>query len=137
MVDIARLDRALAYIEAHPDEHNQRTWLKAASCGTAACLAGHVVMQEHPDGRPSPRGAYLSEGAWAYDFWELFDGTDIPVSHEAARLLGLDEEQADSLFNGSNTVDDLKRMRGMLADDPDTPWWKLDGLEADPDGDEY
>lgn len=135
MIDISRLDRALAYIEAHPDEHNQRVWLKAASCGTTACLAGHVVMQEHPDGHPS--GVYYHEGGHAYDFWLVPGGMQLPVAQEAARLLGLDEEQADSLFCGSNTLDDLKRMRDMLADDPDAPGWKLDGLDADPDGDEY
>ena len=38
-MNIELLDRALAYIDKHPEEWDQRTW----DCGTAACIAGHTA----------------------------------------------------------------------------------------------
>ena len=38
-VNIELLDKALAYIDEHPEEWDQSTW----DCGTAACIAGHMA----------------------------------------------------------------------------------------------
>jgi hypothetical protein len=47
---LTRLDAALAYIDAHPQEWDQSRWV----CETGGCVAGHLVhldMQESWDNR--------------------------------------------------------------------------------------
>jgi len=41
VVDIAKLDAALAYIEEHPKEWEQTTYGRKTACGTAGCVAFH------------------------------------------------------------------------------------------------
>lgn len=87
------LRTALASIIMFPAKWNQTTW-----CGTTACLAGHVLAVK---GYKKVRGQR--------DGHEMVSpsGKKIDVSYEAARLLGLDEDQADDLFDLQNTIGDL------------------------------
>lgn len=120
MPDIERLDRALAHIEAHPEQHNQGAWVQSpgdrVNCGTAACLAGWVVIQEHP------------EATFVRDKWDVGDtyshvriGPDGPthlIERLAAALLDVDEQRAGQLFCAGNDLDVLKAMRNLLREDP-------------------
>lgn len=134
MADIERLDRALAYIEAHPEQHDQGVWLKKVDCGTAACLAGWVVVQEYP------QAGFVKT---AYDYGDRFSMVGINPQDEpvyvhltATELLDINGEQADELFNEFNTLQHLKRMRDLLAADPGVGWKALREVrEGGADGD--
>lgn len=111
---LARLDAALAYIDAHPDEWRQSTWGMRTECGTSCCIAGWIVVQA---------GAELVFGddAHGYGVEEaidcLPDGEDYEESIAvfARRLLGIDSEVGRELFGGSNTRADLQDHRNRLA----------------------
>jgi len=44
------------------------------------------------------------------------DGTERQISDEARRILGVDGRTASALFNGSNTIEEIKRLRNWLAE---------------------
>lgn len=103
-INIELLDQTMAHIEAHPREWHQRHW----RCGTGMCFAGHA--------------ATLAGGQWVTgpdDFMSEYLAGDSVGDVEwapvrAARLLGLDEDQSDYLFAGSNTIEDLRRIVAEL-----------------------
>jgi hypothetical protein len=110
MVDIVKLDAALAYIDEHPDRWRQGTWGTRTRCGTALCLAGTVgvidgaLITWHPDD--------VVEG---YATLGLIDGKE-PWQY-AEDALGLTEQQGNVLFAGGNSRADLQDMRDALAAD--------------------
>ncbi len=124
MIDIARLDRALDHIDAHPELHQQGEWLVTLDCGTGGCLAGWVVLQEYPE-------AELVR-TWADEpgyFSHVKAGEEvISVPFEAARLLGVNEDQSLALFTSENTIGQLRAMRDALADNPAATWDELVGV---------
>lgn len=146
MIDIERLDRALARIAAKPETHHQGAWIIELHCGTGGCLAGHVVLDAHPGAKPARFDGVdfiddSGEEYKAYTHVLLPDGTELSVRNEAARLLGLTDgfglidTQASALFAGGNTLEVLRRMRDMLAADPGVSGSELVGVWASLDGD--
>lgn len=109
----ALAEETMQYIESFPDEHNQQTWVN--SCGTAFCFAGMAVRIAHPD--------------WYFEIVEDWNGKRITngtvlnenrdpvgtVKEVAQRDLGLDWNQANSLFSGGNTLSHLRRMVDRLT----------------------
>jgi uncharacterized protein YjbI with pentapeptide repeats len=89
---LARLDAALAYIDAHPQEWDQDVWV----CDTGGCVAGHLV---HLDSTTDWPTLVLSGG----------------IEERAAVLLGLSMDQCDGLFHPDNTRDALTVWRQVLA----------------------
>lgn len=127
MADIERLDRALAHIEVHPEQHNQHVWMRPGNtegrvdCGTAACLAGWVIAQEYPDAVFVMDGwDRMSPGSMASNFRTGDDSPDRQrrIEDSATELLGLTPGQATVLFSAGNTIVELKNMRNLLAADP-------------------
>jgi len=119
-INVQLLDQTLAHIETHPREWDQATW----RCGTTYCFAGRaVVIAGSRWVKRSDRYDYESEFLLADDDDRAWAATasglscdaneTIHVADRARRLLGLTEEQADDLFAGPNTLDDL---RAMVAD---------------------
>ena len=85
--------RALDYIKSHPEKWDQDNY-----CGTACCIAGHVVLLE--DGEfPVGRDGKPSE-------WH--------TRERAAKILKLtskdDYDLVLTLFSPKNTIGDLKRI---------------------------
>jgi hypothetical protein len=110
MADIAKLDAALAYIEQHPKEWIQSTYgQKDVRCGTAGCLAFHVGLID---------GAEITWGRKWNGYQPIEEIGGVQPSAYAQRALGLDYEQAESLFFEWNTLADLKAMRDALAANP-------------------
>ena len=125
------LDGLLAWAEAEhekqlkglPSEWDQGHWAIsrpdgtpiAASCATACCLAGKVVA--------SQGGRFLLESDYG-DYQiattaELPSGRVVDVEDFARDHLGLTYEQAAALFDGDNTITDVRRIIGALLEDPD------------------
>jgi uncharacterized protein YjbI with pentapeptide repeats len=88
---LALLDRALAYIDAHPQEWDQDVWV----CDTGGCVAGHIVHLDSAGWRD-----VMSRGG---------------VAERAAELLGLSMNRCAGLFHSSNTRDALTVWRHLLA----------------------
>lgn len=112
MPNVKLLRTTLAHIEAEPEKWDQKDW----RCGTGMCFAGWA--------------ATLAGGKWAYGPDET--GRDmlaaepeddelsrrlgtIQAADRAQRLLGLNEWDADELFDGGNDLDDLRRIVESLC----------------------
>lgn len=108
---LQRLDAALAYIEAYPDEHEQRTWAWSTPCGTTYCLAGHVVVQAGAEIRWRP----FDDDSFRDAEFCTYQGDQRVIAGLAGELLGVDYEDADDLFAAVNTLADLRLIRDELA----------------------
>jgi hypothetical protein len=91
----------LDYIEAHPEEWYQRAWI----CGTTACYAGWTAILGNEGHEVKVPGSIYDRTR--YSHIEL-DGERVHVSDCAAGLLGVDNNQAFELFQGSNSLNTLK-----------------------------
>lgn len=140
-VDLELLDAALAAIDADPQSWNQDYW----RCSTGMCLAAHAATVAGakwiaaPGGGlqvPLPDDARQLLTAGVASECVLDPGFHGPVSrvrlgtvlaeHGVVHVadwtrarLGLSDAQADALFDGDNTREQLQAMRDALADDPD------------------
>jgi hypothetical protein len=98
-VDVPLLIKVLDHITAHPEEWDQETWAIKTSCGTACCVAGHAVVMA---GHTLQFGSYYPGTSSAM---RVSDGRSI--ENVARQELGLSVDQADLLFNSSNTLYNL------------------------------
>ena len=89
--------RILAVIDEiveHPERHDQAGW--HSPCGTMHCFAGLADVQA---GNVAPKGVKIGSAEWE-DWAEL-------TSVRATEWLGITEDEADELYDGSNRTDDL------------------------------
>lgn len=98
-MNLDKLDAAIAYIEAHPGEHDQMTWLEAR-CGTTACLAGHVAL--------------LNGGVPAESGLVLVNGRRVHVSDYANEVLDLSHDQHERLFYAGD-LEEIRDVRNLIA----------------------
>lgn len=117
-LDVELLQRTMAHIEAHPEQHNQYEWVATdPDCGTAACFAGWAAILKfgesviHDDGLP-----HFKLPA-PYDR----DASGVPraMSEQAAALLGLTLDQAHTLFDAGNSREALRLMVNDLVETGD------------------
>lgn len=111
---LARLDAALAYIEAHPEEHDQDSWIRRApDCGTTACIAG--TLAQLAGGVPVWDPDYDDDEH--ADTVRLPDGVERVISRFATELLGveIEGEIADDLFYGADNLAELRDVRNRIA----------------------
>lgn len=131
MADIAKLDAVLDYIEKHPEEWYQGSWGHRTACGTAGCIAYHVGRHDGAE----IKWQDFSDALGPYFAIGRIGGEG--ASTYAQRSLGLSDEQAEELFGGANTMQDLRDMRDALAADPDADLTGLGGsVLVDDDRDE-
>lgn len=143
--DIPRLDKAIEGITLSPETWNQSTW----RCASGMCIAGHIVEQNGDTwateaDRPGSDYVLVPEGTeyaqprenaqhWAKSYsFELPEGmTLILAAQRAGSLLGLPDDSEDHrLFNGNNSLADIRRYRDQMADG-------LIPYSEDDDDDEY
>ena len=104
---LAVLDAALAHIDAHPDEWDQSAWV----CGTSACVAGRIVLQNVPNFDPAE---------------------EVDYSGTAIGLLGLESDgHIHPMFGGSNNRLALTVWRQILAGESLPDLTGADLTEAD------
>jgi hypothetical protein len=114
---LVRLDAALAWIEAHPEQHDQGNWIADTGCGTAYCLAGAIVHLAGAEPVFDPLDV-LRPGGWRATSVIKVGAERRKVSRYALELLGVDDEAdyiADELFDGDATLADLHEVRDRLA----------------------
>lgn len=104
--NVALLRKTLEHIEAHPDEWDQKWWAARTKCGTTFCFAGWTVAL-----------GSSTEVAWQYGY-AVCTATGELISDVARDLLGLDDNQADRLFGGSNTLADIRRTVEDIIGEP-------------------
>ena len=139
-VDIERLLKEVTYITVFPERWNQGDWVVANEevkwdtsrepepCGTMGCLAGNAVI--NAGGRLKwEKGMWYDYSTNDYkEYWKT-EYVFLPANEEypehietAARdLLGLNSEQADALFSGDNTLDDMWEISYAISDGQITP----------------
>lgn len=94
--------KALAYIEAHPEQHDQSYWImgdEPGHCGTTMCLAGTI--------------SWLANG----------DVSITNTEYEAQEILGISREEAEIIFYEMNEdrakAKLAKIARGEMLDEED------------------
>lgn len=117
--NVALLRETLAHIEAHPGEWDQSVY----RCQTGLCFAGHAAVLAggrwaDPGGQTHPT-SLVAEPADDADRTYAVTGFG-PVTHvadRATRVLGLTTDQADDLFDPSNTLAYLRsRVAALCAE---------------------
>jgi hypothetical protein len=102
----------LSVIKENPERWNQSIWMSSPepkfTCGTAMCVAGHAVSISDLDIK------------WVYSRWDkeyrgtLEDGR--MIAKVAQELLGLTENEANTLFDANNTFAELKTIAKQIAE---------------------
>lgn len=87
------------------------------SCGTTACVAGHAVLLAG-DSPVVPSARMRKEHV--SEWWQVvatdgaFAGTVVPVQERARDLLKLSDADAEDLFDGLNTLADVRRIANRI-----------------------
>lgn len=139
-VDVERLLKEVTYITVFPERWNQGDWVIATeetkwdtsrepeACGTMGCLAGNAVI--NAGGKLKWEKAswydYVTQeykDYWKTEFVFLPANTEYPEHIETAakELLGLDSDQADALFSGENSLNDMWEISYAISDGQITP----------------
>lgn len=102
-LEIDRLRRVLAHIDAVPELWDQNELAYITPCGTACCIAGHTVALEGHE-------FLFSNNGYAYT---TIDGENL--WYLAASLLGLTDDESDELFCEYNDREDVQRVAEAIA----------------------
>lgn len=97
------VERTIAYIEAHPEEHSQDEWAIRKHCGTTMCLAGHLVTQAGAKIRWSEHDPSSTQCITP-------EGNVREIEDYAGEVADFSPEQANTLFWMTDTLDDIKRI---------------------------
>lgn len=113
MINAELASKTLAEIKADLDHHRQVTWAAETDCGTAYCFGARATVISGIPIKVDELGAYIlpqdvPDGVEGIT-WTFRDDR-ITVKSVATSLLGLDEEQADRLFDPFNEVEDLEKI---------------------------
>lgn len=124
-MNFAKLDEALAYIEEHPDEHNQSEWIAVHERRerrgwfrrprvvrtTTACLAGRLALL---DGWQPVWTVFFDGHATAGSVEK--DGVVRAVSDVAQEILGMTDDALfkSNLFMATRSLADLQHERDVL-----------------------
>jgi hypothetical protein len=137
-------------------EGEQSVLVQGWSCGTAACAAGHISLEDGGmpaffwNGDVQPVPPPLSQHSWYGDIWDavadtlsdsqmLFGGEAEAIDAHARRALGLDSDQAGRLFEGENTWGTMVYLISQFTGIPRDELVSLvggDTLPDDPDGED-
>lgn len=133
MANVELLRETMDYIKNNPQKWRQDSWYawvneagqieygvisldmeEVNSCGSAFCFAGHAALKS---GFPAPPRENHRQWTKA----EEVDGytQNVHVDEFAREKLGLTWEQAEVLFSGDNTLEDLEKIVDAIIDDPE------------------
>lgn len=91
---------------ANPEEHAFRLEVKGLQfetpCGSAYCIAGHIVAEHYGVVNP-------------YDAPPVKASPTLNVMPHAADLLGLTDQQQWDLFDGGNSIEDVRSIAERIA----------------------
>lgn len=106
------LRSTMAYIDANPDEHFQLDYAVKRSCGSAGCFATHAILIRFPDAviQWRPYEGVLLVGVEETAHYVEVDGVTHFIATLAEKILGLDDDQADTLFQEDNSRERLREI---------------------------
>lgn len=127
-LNLAPAEQALGRIIANPQRHEQESW----RCSTGMCLAGHIGavlgvtwVNTDPDGllheyvvSDAEHGLLMRNHTRAPDTLDPGVTLDTPIESirdYALRMLGLTSHEANALFHGDNTREELETGIKALA----------------------
>lgn len=109
MPNVELFKKILAQVTAHPETHDQSTWVETSPyCGTTRCAAGWAVAlsKGENEGDYDFRRRYVRERnlhfGWSY-------------GNVGQHLLGIDDDQADALFYGADDAEAVELIREYAA----------------------
>jgi len=103
-IDVKALRQTMDVVERAAQKRGANGWFQPDyRCQTGMCFAGH--------GAAMSGGKWVSgPNAWNAAYMRMPDGLENHCSDLMIERWGLTEEEADYLFDGSNTLDDLRFM---------------------------
>jgi hypothetical protein len=104
-LNIELIDRIIAHLTEHPEEHNQKIWGRRDECGTRACVAGWAIILSGHDLWKVKTSNLVNR---RYEVLS-FHGLNNSPSIVAGKLLGLSRDQQNCLF-----LDATRHTRGMI-----------------------
>lgn len=140
------LDEIMSFIREHPTTWVQDSWYRnvdtetgrsiivirteevedANTCGTSFCFAGHTAIHE---GFPYPPKD--DRQAWERKVVDEYGEYEEDVRDFAIKVLGLDYDQADSLFDADNSMDNLEVMVQALHEFPNIKGLRMDDIREE------
>ena len=110
-LDRPRLEALAAHLLANRPHHDQREYAVRGECGTSHCAAGWAIVLEGYEpawGETDDKAtiAAFGPGEVAYMAYDPI-GRYVDIDTEAARLLGLDDAQAEALFHNYGDTDEI------------------------------
>jgi hypothetical protein len=113
-INVELLASVLAYIERHPQEHKQQNWgERGTSCGTTFCFAGTAALM---DGATLLWGKESAANSRELLYGVMdYSGQVTSVEKYARHELGLTTDEADTLFGGYISLDDIRSYVAMLT----------------------
>lgn len=103
-LNIPLIRKTMEYIEAHPDEWNQKYWFATSLCGTTMCFAGTVAYLA---------GATFPENNDGY-YCTAPDGRVRSIENFAIEQLGLSAAAASDIFLAE--PDSPQKMRELVEE---------------------
>lgn len=96
------------HIEDHPEEWYQGAYVREVQrpnfCGTVFCFAGHAALIANPEAVPTK-----DLQSWS-GLLRFPDGTQRRIAEVAQKDLGLTLRERWNLFDGGNTLNDLRHI---------------------------
>lgn len=124
MPDMFKLDAAMDYLRAHPEQHDQRYWGRQTPCGTTMCLAGTVAHLAGHEfywenyGNDIKKAGLCFRPAEDELSYTVIGGSSVAfIASLAQRELGITEAQANELFYKAETLEDLEHAVKDIANE--------------------
>lgn len=89
---------------------NQSDWFVKWECGTAGCFAGNYAVSQKCEPYFSKVYDDYYEGVRSTSLIKTPDGSTVSTGSWAADELGLNMDESDRLFDGDNTMDELREI---------------------------
>lgn len=134
MADNEKLDKALAWVKANPKSWNQEVWAEETECGTRCCFAGAALLTNGY--------RFVFEGPYGPRFAGAMSPSGeriMSIQEEAQKILELNPQQANRLFDGLNDLDELTEAVALIKGGDDFGYYDddiEDDIEDDYDDDD-
>lgn len=124
--------RIAEQIESHPETFNMNTWYN--DCESTACIAGWAIIESCPVDKLPGREIEESGEDWLWRVMDEVVHEPFSFAEEAAKLLGIDQQVADTLFYYADTYTvDFPTLLRKLGNGEDIREYLVDGYDDLPE----
>jgi hypothetical protein len=102
---------------------DQSYWMAEMKCGTTGCFAGHYAISQGCV--PALDSHFYDDKTSINDTADCFtpEGERVYIRSFAKEGLGLTEDEADALFEGDNTLSDLRLIIEAISKGESVRFW--------------